>query len=227
MAGKAAKRDSGEGMITGYHISGSLLRVLRSPPSLPPSLPSLRRSFFLFFSSFAPSALRVSSPSSPVLFLVETLHRPVQSNLHLRRQLLLVLLPPLRLSSFNPLSPCLFIPRSPSSTTSSRSSSFTRFTFSSSSLHPPPSPYTPRSPFPHPLPLTNRLRRDVAQTERDNSVRVLPSPLLLFLSLSLCLLFFPPLPFSSLSITLAPFYLPSARDIALPYRGDGVVPAAP
>lgn len=46
VAGKAAKRDSGEGMITGYHISGSLLRVLRSPPSLPP-LPSFSSTILL------------------------------------------------------------------------------------------------------------------------------------------------------------------------------------
>ena len=56
MAGKAAKRDSGEGMITGYHISGSLLRVLRSPPSLPPPP-------FLLFDDPSSS----SSPPSPRL----------------------------------------------------------------------------------------------------------------------------------------------------------------
>ena len=56
VAGKAAKRDSGEGMITGYHISGSLLRVLRSPPSLPPPP-------FLLFDDPSSS----SSPPSPRL----------------------------------------------------------------------------------------------------------------------------------------------------------------
>lgn len=77
----------------------------------------------------------------------------------------------------------------------------------------------PLVPLLLPPSLTNRLRRDVAQTKRDNSVRVLSFPVFSF--------FFLPLPFSSLSITLAPFYLPSARDIAQPYRGDGVVPGAP
>lgn len=67
-AGKAAERDSGEGMITGYHISGPLLRVLRFPFLLWPSL----------HSSFAPSALCI------LTFVQTLLHRSLPGYLHLR-----------------------------------------------------------------------------------------------------------------------------------------------
>lgn len=179
VAGKAAKRDSGEGMITGYHISGSLLRVLRFPPFLlfddpssssPPSprLPSvyphlLRRS--CSSSRHCTDRCRATSTSADsfclfffLLFAFRLLTLSLPASLFhtlLRPPFRLVPLPSLVLLFLRVLSIHL------------------------------PHPIPPRSPFPHPLPLTNRLRRDVAQTERDNSVRVLPPPpLLLFLSLS-------------------------------------------
>lgn len=75
----------------------------------------------------------------------------------------------------------------------------------------------PLVPLLLPPSLTNRLRRDVAQTKRDNSVRVLSFPVFSFF-FTLALFF---------SFDYArPFYLPSARDIAQPYRGDGVVSGA-
>lgn len=74
-------------------------------------------------------------------------------------------------------------------------------------------------PFSSPLPL----QIDFAATwPRRNAITLSVCSLFPFF-----LFFFLPLPFSSLSITLAPFYLPSARDISQPYRGDGVVPGAP
>lgn len=213
VAGKAAKRDSGEGMITGYHISGSLLRVLRFPP-------------FLLFDD--PSS---SSPPSPRLPSVypHLLRRSCSSSRRCTDRC--------RATSTSADSFCLFF--------------FFLFAFRLLTLSLPVSLFHAllRPPLRLvPLPLLVLLFLRVLSIHLPHPIYHVRPSLTLFplqidfaatwprrnaITLSVCSLppfslsFFPPLPFSSLSITLAPFYLPSARDIALPYRGDGVVPAAP